>query len=136
MLQQNMVTTVKACCIIHGKVCCNSLMQWFLATRVYHCNNLLQHQHTIATICCNTSTPLQQFVATQATLLLQHQPFCFNHVITYVVMSYVYFRGIKKTYKYKTLYSIYFYCCYPRRCIIPCPHHPQHHPAHLHPCGH
>ena len=75
MLQQNMVTTVKACCIIHGKVCCNSLMQRFLATRVHHCNKLLQHLHTIATICCNTSNP---FVATPAILFQSCDNICCN----------------------------------------------------------
>ena len=88
LLQQNTTTTIEACCIIHGKMCCNTniatndataafccikplqhkaccndLMQRFLATRAHHCNDLLQHERTVATICCNTSTPLQRFVA-------------------------------------------------------------------------
>ena len=65
LLQQNTIITVETCCIIHGKVCCNSFMQHFL-----------QHEHTVATNCCNTSTPLQRFVATQAALLLQQHACC------------------------------------------------------------
>ena len=80
LLQLNTIITVETCCIIHGKVCCNGLMQRFLATRAHRCNN-----------CCNTRA------------LLQRQPLCFDHVITYVVMSYVFQRNIKKTYNWQTL---------------------------------
>ena len=56
LLQQNMVTTVETCCIIHGKVCCNSSMQRFLATRAHRCNNLLQHKQPFCcNNCCNAS---------------------------------------------------------------------------------
>ena len=61
LLQQNTVTTIETCCIIHGKMCCNIniatsgiLLHQIVATRVHRCNDLLQHERTVARICCNT----------------------------------------------------------------------------------
>ena len=97
MLQQNTITTVNTCCIIHGKVCCNaniatndataafccinslqheSVLQRFNATVSCNTSAPLQHRRTVATICCNTGVPLQRFVATPAHCcndLLQHR---------------------------------------------------------------
>ena len=84
LLQQNTIITIETCCIIHSKVCCNGLMQQFLATQAHRCNDLLQHVRIVAT-----------------------PAFCFDHVITYIVMSYVFQRNKKKhTAKHYTVSSL------------------------------
>ena len=88
-----MITTVNTCCIIHGKVCCNaniatndamaafccinllqheSVLQQFNATVSCNTSAPLQHQCTVAMICCNTGLLLQRSVATQVPPL-QHK---------------------------------------------------------------